>query len=281
MSLRTSGIMDDRKFNFSETTFAFGLTHDFLRSIPRRYHSTLIAPSTYEEGKLGYDLEIQLPGVLVLLQFKISEIMFRRYQEKHVVQNPFYKFKLRHERNHAGSWGYTQHELLLEWASLSPNDPLISNVCYVAPFFHTLRRFHDLFSGPNGEVLKHSVFANVLEFPSISRGKHHVSYDTNSRGWCFSEPNEVPFMTWDQFLNDVSSNLTKREENLKSIINRTWKALKRAIENSNALKDTLFQEQSKDFDNDLSVDEMLRVIANFIFITTGGFLFVIQPSTNN
>ena len=118
------------KPQFSEFTYGYALTEEMSRNY--RFKSVPTFPSLIEEGRSGgYDVELDISGVPVFLQFKRSDYLstsnakyYKNFNSK------YYRFNL-HALKHS-----KQHNLLL---SLEGRGEL---VFYVAPKFHSQKSLH-------------------------------------------------------------------------------------------------------------------------------------------
>jgi hypothetical protein len=113
------------KPDISEFSYGFALTNELIDRYKLRSAGAPEFPSLYKEGKSGgYD--VKLAGILVFLQFKLSDCMVKSSAgESDLLKVPYYRMHLRPLRHSA------QHDLLL---ALERDDENL--VYYAAPEFH-------------------------------------------------------------------------------------------------------------------------------------------------
>jgi hypothetical protein len=169
---------------FSEFSYGFALTHEIVN----RWQGSGITvaptfPSLYQEGQIGggYDVRWDVPGMPLLLQFKISQRMLRRSagEWQHFGQ-PYYRFWI-HARRHSD-----QHDLLVSL------DDGTAEVYYAAPTIHEVADLNRAFFV--GSVQQASIFFRPSDIGAFGDDDAHcMAFRPNmSYGMRFSEPKRVP-----------------------------------------------------------------------------------------
>lgn len=164
---------------FSEFSYGYAMTEDIVSS-SGPLMAAPIFPSLSKEGKHGgFDVEIDVPGLPLFLQFKLSECMLRSSAQEAksgYLAAPFYRMHLRPLKRSK------QHQLLLDLEGAG------HRVYYVAPAFHTEQEFN--FAYRNHQVVSSSVFVSPAAIgPLPDDFEHYVSFgDAKQKfGYLFSE----------------------------------------------------------------------------------------------
>jgi len=169
---------------FSEFSYGFALTHEIVNRLQRP--SLTVAPSfpsLYQEGQAsgGYDVRWDIPGMPLILQFKISEWMVKRTAgEWSHFREPYYRFWVRGRR-------YSdQHDLLIAL------DDGISEVYYAAPVIHQVEALNRAFI--IGLVEQSSIFFRPADIGVLPTDRDHAMAFLPGRayGYRCSDPKEVP-----------------------------------------------------------------------------------------
>src|SRR5262245_8892512 len=136
--------------DISKFSYGFALTHELVNSAGPSLRAAPIFPSLIEEGRAGggYDVQLDLPGIPLFLQFKRADCMTRRTAKEIKsglrLRLPFYRFRITERRRSA------QHDLLLE-LDVDPNE-----VFYAAPRFHLVDELNAAYI--NNDVRNRSLF---------------------------------------------------------------------------------------------------------------------------
>ncbi len=155
---------------FSEFSYGFAFTHEFVTRNP-----TLTAapelPSLAKEGASGggWDLKLGFGGHIKFFQFKLSEFMRGRHA-LHWDQygSPHYRFRITPESQS------DQHNLLMDLAED------YEDVIYVAPRFHTQRRFDELFL--QQAVTDNSIWVPVKDLYRVhGNERHYLTFTSQQR----------------------------------------------------------------------------------------------------
>lgn len=117
------------KPDISEFSYGYALTESLIWDSSLPIVGAPIFPSLIQEGRPGggYDVALPFNGLLLFLQFKLSEYMKSRgviEAKKGLINPPFYRMHLRPHRHSR------QHDMLLELEAAG------NTVFYVAPKFH-------------------------------------------------------------------------------------------------------------------------------------------------
>ena len=177
--------------DISEFSYGFALTHELiaLAGVPLR--AAPIFPSLIEEGKAGggYDVNLDIPGFPLFLQFKRSDCMVSRnakeIQQGYNFDLPFYRLKIT-ER-----WRSAQHDMLLDL------DSGTNEVFYAAPRFHTIKDLNDAYLA--SAVSHRSFYIRPRDIGQLDNDSHHVAFDETTFR-LFSEPREVEGIRGETFL---------------------------------------------------------------------------------
>jgi hypothetical protein len=100
--------------DISEFSYGFALTQELIVIAGEPLRAAPIFPSLIEEGKAGggYDVNLDIPGFPLFLQFKRADCMVRRTaaeaRNPHNFPLPFYRMKITERRRSA------QHDMLLQ-----------------------------------------------------------------------------------------------------------------------------------------------------------------------
>lgn len=166
---------------FSEFSYGFALTYE----IAEAFHDVLPAPrfpSLREEGQAGggFDVNLDVPGMPLFIQFKVSEHMERASAKEweHFGQQ-YYRFKL-HARRHSD-----QHQMLLD---LEAHGNL---VYYAAPTFHFAEDLNEAFR--DRAVFDRTIFVRPMDLgPLPTNDEHCVAFlPGDHTGQMFSEPRTI------------------------------------------------------------------------------------------
>ncbi|MGO9357788.1 MAG: hypothetical protein ACLP1D_08930 [Xanthobacteraceae bacterium] len=167
--------------DISEFSYGFALTRELI-ALTETLKAAPVFPSLIAEGKKGggYDVNLDIPGFPLFIQFKRSECMIRRSaRETKPPMNfgtPFYRMKITEK------WRSAQHEMLLE-LDAEPNV-----VFYAAPLFHTIEELNKAYR--EGTVSEQSCYVPPSKIGKLDGDSHHVAFDAKRFLTC-SEPREI------------------------------------------------------------------------------------------
>jgi hypothetical protein len=154
----------------------------------RRWRGKLTAaplfPSLLQEAKVGFDVKLRIPGLVVFLQFKLSEGMMRG-SAREISRDGYFTPSTNHSaafyRMHLRPLRHSrQHTLLLKL------DHAGHHVCYAAPRFHTAVEFNAAYL--NRQIARRSVFIRPRAIgPLPDRNDHYVAFGpTGTVGYRYS-----------------------------------------------------------------------------------------------
>lgn len=163
----------------SEFSFGYAVTEAFVNKWRPALSAAPAFPSLIREGQPGggYDVNIQRNGIPFFLQFKLAHCMVRATASEAragLFQVPFYRMHLRPLRLSE------QHRLLCKLQGTG------NIVRYVAPVFHTIPQFNDVYL--EGRVLQNCIFIAPLWIGDLDAGRHHVAYTDRTDWRVLSEP---------------------------------------------------------------------------------------------
>ncbi len=197
---------------FSEFTYGFALTYEIYKEFERFIGVAPIFPSLINEGSVGggYDLKINISGIPLFLQFKLSDFMSKPHSsEWKLFKSPYYRFKLMALRNSQ------QHNMLLELESKG------NKVYYAAPIFHKTGEINEYFI--SNKILDNSIFINPKEIGTLpDYDYHNVCFDLSlCNVYRCSDPVTVEYKKGQEFIKDILS----ENNNIKIDINYLSKIL--------------------------------------------------------
>ena len=171
---------------FSEFSYGFAVTAEFIADPAYRIIDPPEFPSTRREGQLGggADVRLNTPGVLTYLQFKLSDFMYgvRAPERDLFPSGEYYRFHIRKEVTESGK---TQHELLIEL------DRPGNQVYYIAPAFYYAQKWRDLYRSQ--QVVQNSMMFSPSVLGPVDKDQNHVVAYENADaqfGWLCSDPVE-------------------------------------------------------------------------------------------
>ena len=204
------------KVGYTEFSFGYAFTENLTRSA-----NPLVAPifpNLIQEGRLGYDVKIDLPSCPLYLQYKLPELMVRKSAAEisHYalpgISTPFFRTYLM-KRNLS-----RQHDQLINLENRSPN-----TVYYAASVLQNVHAFNDAYS--RAEVHRESVFFSPKQIGPLPDDKQHsIAFCPRlKKAWLCSEPREVAVLEFkdisehlrDSFEDDRYSTLEKVARNLR------------------------------------------------------------------
>lgn len=176
--------------DISEFSYGFALTQELIALAGEPLRAAPIFPSLIEEGRPGggYDVNLDIPGFPLFLQFKRSDCMVSS-RAKEIQQGcnfslPFYRLKIT-ERSRSA-----QHDMLLEL------DDGRSEVFYAAPRFHTVKELNAAYLA--AAVSNRSFYIRPRDIGRLDDDAHHIAFDETTFRLC-SEPREVKGIRGDAF----------------------------------------------------------------------------------
>jgi hypothetical protein len=156
--------------NFSEFSFGYALTENFVNRNSGLITGHPIFPSLLEEGRTGgYDLQLPRFGFPLFLQFKLSDYMIRSYAENWDLFNcPHYRMYVRPLRYS------NQHNLLRDLESQG------NEVYYAAPRFHSSEELNEAYL--NSQVIERTAFFSPNDIGALPDDYYHyLAFTRTSR----------------------------------------------------------------------------------------------------
>lgn len=173
-----------RPYYFSEFSYGFAVTAEFVRDPAFRIIDPPEFPSLRREGQAGggADVRLNTPGVLTYLQFKLSDYMCGPTAAERDLfpSREYYRF---HIRNDVTASGMAQHELLIQL------DRPGNEVYYIAPGFYYEPDWQRLYRCR--QVVQNSILFSPAELGPVDNSEDHVvAFETADAGfgWLCSEP---------------------------------------------------------------------------------------------
>lgn len=198
--------------NISEFSYGYALTEELIHWHGTRLTAAPVFPSLIREGRLGYDLRLDRPGVPLFLQFKLSHCMVRNTaaEIRHYGLFPngtvFYRMHL-WRRTHSA-----QHQLLLDLENAG------NDVSYVAPAFHEPGELDNAYF--SHDVRDRSVFIRPSFIgPLPDNADHHVAFVLGGARHFLSEPKEIAQdLAASAFARSVEQSVRKQKTSLQQQI---------------------------------------------------------------
>ncbi len=219
--------MIDLQKKLSEYTYGFGATREaeqLLKDIG--ISTTPFLPSLRDEGKLGYDVEFDRPGVPLLLQFKLGQSL-ERFVRKDLtvprpdIDRPFWRFNI----NTAERDGQFQILLKAEEGG--------AEVHYVAPRFSHWRKYTEYYM--KGSILDNSLLISPVEIRNklasihAADGPHRVVYD-KGRSYVCSRPVKVKETKARDLGHVMRSRIEERAQPINLLVKEIWNGLDRVVD---------------------------------------------------
>jgi len=200
----------------SEFSYGYGVTREVEDQLREEgLSATPFFPNLIHEAELGFDVGFNVPGVPLLLQFKLGQAI-RRFvpgPRPSFLGQPFWRYSI----DTAEEDG--QYELLLK-AEMDGAD-----VFYVAPKFHDWEFYLQAFE--NREVIDHSLvlrpttIRNTMINHSIPDGRHKVAYG-DSRAYLCSEPQLLEPVRASDLVKKVEVHVRSTEVPIGSALESLW-----------------------------------------------------------
>ena len=174
------------KLGYTEFSFGYAFTENLIRSASTSPAGAPFFPNLIQEGKIGYDVHIDLPGCPLYLQYKLPDLMVRDTAaevSKYFLQGistPFFRMQL---MKRAVS---RQHDLLIGLENRHPN-----SVYYATPALRSYQSFNAAYN--SATVHLQSVLFSPNDIgPLPDDNPHVVSYRNGlSYAWFCSKPREI------------------------------------------------------------------------------------------
>ena len=214
--------MIDLHERLSEFSYGYGVTREvegLLGSVGMRTAPFL--PSLLHEGKVGFDVGFKKPGSVLLIQFKLGQLLRRflrtdKNEPAPKLRRPFWRFTL----NTAEPEG--QYETLLK----AEQDG--AEAYYVAPRFVDWSEYLAIFE--SGKVLEQSVMLRPSEVrdalvkKGANDGWHRIVYDLDSIHVC-STPVRITEVNPRDLVSIVSERVTTGSQSLAETLRQIFSGL--------------------------------------------------------
>src|ERR1700722_9602063 len=185
------------RLGYSEFSFGYALTENLIRSSSKAPSGAPVFPNLVQEAQLGFDVNINLPGLPLFFQFKLPELMKRMSAKENSVYNiglpvPFFRMPIM-RRDLSG-----QHDRLIELEARFPG-----SVLYASPRLESLTLFNIAYNA--GRVHERSVFFSPTEIGTLPDDKEHtVAYQgTSSAAFFCSEPRQIAAISYETLAGTV------------------------------------------------------------------------------
>ena len=207
------------KLDYTEFSFGYAFTENLIRSAVQGPSTAPVFPNLVQEGRLGYDVKINLPGSLLFLQYKLPKLMVRESASEisnyHLpgIFTPFFRMSLmRRDQS-------DQHKLLIELEREPPN-----SVYYASPVLENVSQLNNAYAKTS--VHMESVFFSPGEIGLLPDNKGHtVVYKRGLQyAWRCSDPQEIKAFGYKDLMSRVSESLGKGGQvGLQESIQNAWR----------------------------------------------------------
>lgn len=197
------------ELGYSEFSFGYACTENMIRSSVSGPKNAPFFPNLVQEGKLGYDVCIDLPASPIILQFKIPKLMKHNSApaiRKHKlagISTPFFQMPIMN-RNRS-----QQHAILLKLDSKMPG-----SVFYATPHLDGTKAFNNSYRRVN--VHCDTAYISPCDIGRICDNKsHNIVYMQNgTEGWLCSTPRKIPILDCNM-LNEIAQHKFNYEKYMK------------------------------------------------------------------
>lgn len=175
------------ELGFSEYSFGYACTENMIRSSVSSPKKAPFFPNLVQEGKLGYDVRIEMPASPIILQFKIPSLVKNNSAPEILthkldgISAPFFRMPIM-KRDIS-----RQHEILVGLASDMPG-----SVYYATPQLDCCEAFNLSYRRVN--VHCDTAYISPCHIGDICDNKpHKIVYMKNAaEGWLCSTPKKIP-----------------------------------------------------------------------------------------
>ena len=273
------------RLDYSEFSFGYAFTENLIRSSATTPGAAPFFPNLKAEGKLGFDVRIDLPAVPLYFQFKLPALMIRNTAveiSKHNLQGidtPFFRMPLMTRKQS------DQHQLLIDLEAVHSN-----LVFYATPNCGCRNTFDAAYANVSVH-LQSSPFSptEIGELPDDR--PHFVAYRPRLNfAWFCSEPSEIPVWTHDGVCDRINRTfqdppIGSVRETAESVVGDLFRFAPSVIRNN---RDVIRQRVAERVESipevrDLSEDTVevvnnLLVARNVSAVAYGLELAIAQPS---
>ncbi len=220
------------RLDYTEFSFGYAFTENLIRSAVQGPSTAPVFPNLVQEGRLGYDVKVELPGSLLFLQYKLPELMVRgnapgitKYHLPSIC-TPYFRIALmRRDQS-------DQHRRLIGLEAIFPN-----SVYYASPVLEDVSQLNRAYATTSVHMA--SVLFSPREIgPLPDDNEHKIVYTSDSRyAWLCSEPKEIKVLRYDDLENNISKSLEGGgRDQLKGSIRNAWKVFE--LRSSSSLRES-------------------------------------------
>ncbi len=158
------------KLGYTEFSFGYAFTENLIRSSVTAPHGAPIFPNLSQEGHLGFDVHIDLPGLPLFFQYKLPELMVRSNAKELsyagcALDLPYFRMPLM--RRDVSD----QHQLLIDLEYDYPN-----GVFYATPCLSDQPQFNNAYNAAT--VHERSAFISPSDIGPLPDDKsHNIVYE--------------------------------------------------------------------------------------------------------
>lgn len=250
----------------SEFSFGFALTNELIDIASSPLKMAPVFPTLVEEGRAGggYDVNLDIPGFPLFIQFKRSDCMVRANTRELAsgarLDIPYYRFPITARARSS------QHDMLCDL------DDGTNEVFYAAPRFHEVTELNDAYL--TKQVADRTFYIRPREIGKFADdGAHLVAFDATRR-YVFSEPRIVKAFNGSDFFSELSAKLGSGNGPLRS--GKISKAIEVA---ERAIRDRSLSAPTSDIGASTKSEEekQLQRLADLSLRFFGAQLFIVQP----
>jgi hypothetical protein len=269
------------KIGYTEFSFGYAFTENLIRSSTTAPKGAPVFPNLIQEGKGGFDVHINLPGLPLFFQYKLPESMKRNTAfeiSQHAIPGftvPFFRMGLM--RRDISD----QHDLLIDLEKKYPN-----TVLYASPVLHDLAAFNRAYSAAN--VHRRSVFFSPTDIgPLPDNLAHSIAYQDNFVGYFFSEPRKIAARNYETLEQDIRARFEeKSSHSLQNVSVELRNSVRPLVSNSMRQSEAMIEERirtRRSVQLDTADKEKERVITDILVtremtrVDLGVDLMIAQP----
>lgn len=272
------------KLDFTEFSYGYAFTENLIRWSAAGPTAAPVFPNLVQEAQLGYDVKVDLPGLPLLFQFKLPELMFR-HTAREIAQLglaglsvPFFRMSLmRRDLSN-------QHAHLIRLENRFPN-----SVFYASPGVDGAAGFNHAYG--QAEVHLRSVLFSPTDIgPLPDNDAHSVSYSTTSGvAWRCSEPQEIKAKNFEAVVMLANEALAQRsdrslEETAGEIREGVWPLIPPELRDAEAALRQRIDARRRAADGSAVSDDRVRtastellVLRELVRVGLGVDLLIAQP----
>jgi hypothetical protein len=188
------------KVGYTEFSYGYAFTENLIRSSATAPTGAPVFPNLQQEGKSGFDVQIDYPGAPLFFQFKLPELMTRDTASEISnyicpgLKTPFFRISMM--RSDISK----QHELLMSLENKYP-----SSVFYVAGCISNLGKFNLAYN--SAAVAKKSTFFSPKDIGLLPDAKTHtIAYQPNlDTAYFCSQPRAIKALPFESLSQQISA----------------------------------------------------------------------------